>query len=121
MQIQEVILIDTEAEAGAEAGAARGEAQQIEGERLAAEDETVSKIVCSKVGCNKKAMKDGIGLCHVHGPRKRCSYQDCNNLVQQGGLCMRHGSKKACTTPGCNKNAVKGGVCITHGHHLPKM
>jgi hypothetical protein len=83
-----------------EARAARVEAQQIEGERLAAEEEAargearqiegerVSKIFCSKNGCNMKAMKDGRGLCCVHGIRKKCSYQDCKNMAQKGGLCM---------------------------------
>jgi hypothetical protein len=86
-------------------------AQQIECERLGAEEEakdadadygvgaeiivkrgdTVSKNLCSTVGCNKKARKGGIGLCHLHGPRKRCSYQNCNNFERQGGLCVRHG------------------------------
>jgi hypothetical protein len=111
-----------------EARAARVEAQQIEGERLAAEEEAargeaeqiegerVSNIFCSKDGCNMKAMKDGRGLCHVHGIRKKCSHQDCKNMAQKGGLCVRHGyKKKTCATPGCNNNAVKSGVCITHG------
>ncbi len=110
-----------------EAGAARVEAQQIEGERLAAEEEAarweaeqnegerVSNIFCSKDGCNMKIMKDGRGLCRVHGIHKKCSYQDCKNMAQKGGLCMRHGyKKKTCATPGCNNNAVKSGVCITH-------
>jgi hypothetical protein len=66
MQNQEVILIDRDTDAQAEAEAARGETQQIEGERLAAKDETLSKKLCSKLGHNKKARKDGIGLCHVH-------------------------------------------------------
>jgi hypothetical protein len=98
MQNQEVILIDrdvgAEAGPGAGAGAARVDAQQFEGERLAAEDETVSKILCSQLGWTKRARKDGVRLCHVHGLCKRCNYQDCNNLEQQGGLCVRHGSKK---------------------------
>ena len=75
-----------------------------------------ANILCSTVGCNKKARKGGIGLCHVHGKRNRCSYPDCNNLSRKGGLCVRHGSKKkTCATLGCNKYAVKGGVCIAHG------
>ncbi len=83
-----------------EARAARVEAQQIEGERLAAEEEAaraearqiegerVSKMFCSKDRCNMKAMKDGRGLCHVHGIRKKCSYQDCKSMAQKGGLCV---------------------------------
>ena len=119
---KEVILIDSDADAGAEAGATRGDTQQIEGDRMAAEDKKGSKLLCSKAGCNKKAMKDGIGLCYVHGERKRCSYPGCNNVNRKGGLCVRHGStKKTCTTPGCNKNAVKGGVCIAHDAKCPCM
>ncbi len=80
------------------------------------------KILCSQLGCTNKARKDGVGTCHVHGPHKRCSYQDCNNLERQGGLCVRHGSKKkTCTTSGCNKNAVKGGACVGHGAKRPCM
>ncbi len=52
----------------------------------------------------------------MHGCCKRCSYQDCNNLEQQGALCVRHGSKKKqCMAGGCNNYAVKGCVCVTHG------
>jgi hypothetical protein len=43
MQNQEAIFIDRDTDAGAEAGAARGKTQQIEGERLAAKDEALSK------------------------------------------------------------------------------
>ena len=85
MQAKEVvILIDSDANAGAESGAASGEAQQIEGERLAAEAEKVSKILCSKNGCIKKAMTDDTALFCVHGQCKRCSYLDCNNLNRKG-------------------------------------
>ena len=97
MQTKEVILIDSDIDTGAEAEAARGDAQQIEGERQATYDKKVSNLLCSKDGC-KKAMKDGIGLCYLHGERKRCSHPDCNNLNRKGGLCVRHGStKKTCT------------------------
>jgi hypothetical protein len=121
-----------EAEVVFETEAATAKAEQIEGKRLQ----------CSK--CNKKAMKDGKGLCWEHGERKRCEHPDCTKLAQRKGLCWEHGVRKRCEhadctkfakrkgfcdehmkvlglmrpkckSPGCTKKPVKGGVCIAHG------
>ncbi len=72
-----------------------GEAEQIEGEKKAAEAQEVEaaaasvdaqqiegeRLVCSKSGCNKKPSKTGSGYCHAHGKRKRCEHQDCENYA----------------------------------------
>jgi hypothetical protein len=48
--------------------------------------------------------------------RRKCSFQDCNNRVVQGGLCISHGAKrKICGHPGCTKHVKKAGMCSTHG------
>jgi hypothetical protein len=70
-----------EADVVFETEAATAEAEQIEGKRLQ----------CSK--CNKKAMKDGKGLCWEHGERKRCEHADCIKFAKRKGFCDEHGMK----------------------------
>ena len=58
----------------------------------------------------KKAMKDGKGLCWEHGERKRCEHADCTKLAQRKGLCWKHGERKRCEHPDCTKLAKKEGI-----------
>lgn len=48
--------------------------------------------------------------------RRKCSVENCQNRVVQGGLCISHGAKrKLCGHPGCNKHVKKAGMCSAHG------
>lgn len=56
------------------------------------------------------------GGCGGKRVRRKCSVENCENRVVQGGLCISHGAKrKQCTHPGCNKNVKKAGLCSSHG------
>ena len=58
-------------------------------------------------------------MCVTHGAKikaKRCSYEECTNLVINGGVCIRHGAKRIiCSNEGCTNVAKNGGVCVKHG------
>jgi hypothetical protein len=48
--------------------------------------------------------------------RRKCTVDNCQNRVVQGGLCIAHGAKrKQCKHPGCTKHVKKAGLCSTHG------
>jgi hypothetical protein len=55
-----------------------------------------------------------------HPKRKRlnckCSHQNCDNCVVQGGVCVTHGARrKCCAHPGCEKSVKHSGYCSAHG------
>ena len=48
--------------------------------------------------------------------QRKCSHQNCRNLIVQGGRCISHGAqRKCCTHPGCSKHVKLAGRCSTHG------
>jgi hypothetical protein len=54
-----------------------------------------------------------------HPKRKRvnrkCSQQNCDNGVVQGGVCVTHGARrKCCAHPRCEKSVWHSGFCSAH-------
>mmetsp|Transcript_10786 Transcript_10786/g.20176 ORF Transcript_10786/g.20176 Transcript_10786/m.20176 type:complete len:803 (+) Transcript_10786:398-2806(+) len=70
---------------------------------------------CSVENCQNRVVQGG--LCIAHGAkRKLCGHPGCNKHVKKAGMCSAHGPpRKLCEYEGCNKVAVQGGRCISHG------
>ena len=47
--------------------------------------------------------------------KRKCSQQNCENNVVQGGVCLTHGARrKCCSHPLCEKSVWHSGVCSAH-------
>jgi hypothetical protein len=70
---------------------------------------------CTVENCQNRVVQGG--LCIAHGAkRKQCKHPGCTKHVKKAGLCSTHGpARKKCDAKGCTKVAVQGGRCIAHG------
>ncbi|KAL3925044.1 MAG: hypothetical protein SGILL_000666 [Bacillariaceae sp.] len=70
---------------------------------------------CTMENCQNRVVQGG--LCIAHGAkRKQCKHPGCTKHVKKAGLCSTHGpARKKCDQEGCGKVAVQGGRCIAHG------